>query len=626
MVEEDIIFPILPRRIDASVQRRYQNEEPEEAKLFYRRPTHVPSHSTSSAGSSSSNNPLYISKNKGDVSRSGVQPTSSRRASVPFQPFSVSRLAQDSFEGTYSTNLPLTGSSRPSSATNRPRRMTAGRDKPLPPPPSFKNGAFNNFGSDPDAPARTSLAQPGKTSSSHPGDIWRVSGTTNFKSVQSIRPTSAQNPQRSSPNVHSIAFAMIGRRPKSARESRPPKEEWVATAVPPRQPLSSRVPRSQSVEPVTRHEHAVLEVLFKSVFEGRFINTSPTAILPSYLNTYFKNLIASPRVDMPTPPAPERRIKDIFGTEDVNMVPLKPALEGPLQPAAAIVNRYPAPQTHHRSRLLSRSASMPFDPAELLPRPQKHPSASSESEESDPAYWSARSLVTPITPPGQLKGIELVKGEKHPGENNKGTHSLSLLTMFDEEDDAREAITSPTSNWVRHPPETKLSPESEAPITLDAALAAIERHDHFYNEPLSALRRGVDIGSIKSTYQRKQPRCPAEKYVSQSHTRVKARDSAGSALCLVLPRALFKLDERDMGLHLRKTYMGEFQLFLPDYPLRARDSLSISRCHRLSRSHVGGTATPSQGCHWRTWILPNNVAGSGSVVISGTLDERCREV
>ena len=556
MVEEDIIFPILPRRIDASTQRRYPNEEPDEAKLFYRRPTHVIRHSTSSAGSSSSNGALHISKKRGDVSCSGVQPTSSRRASVPLQ----SILAQDPSDGTHTSNLPMTGSSGSLSATSSPRRMAPGRDKSLPPPPSFKNDIFNNFGAYPDAPTRASLAQPGQTSS-HSGDIRRVSGITSFKSMQSIRPTSAQTPQRSGSDVHSMAFAMIGRRPKSARESRPSKREWVDTAVPPEQPLSSKVPRSQPVEPVTRHEHAVLEVLFKSVFEGRFINTSPTAILPSYLNTYFKNLIASPRVDMPTPPAPERRIKDIFETEDVNMVPLKSALKGPPRPAVAIVNRYPSPQTYPRSRLLSRSASIPLNPIEPLSRPQKHPSASSESEESDRAYWSARSLVTPVTPPGQSKGIELVKEEEHSSENDKETPALSLLTKFDEEDNAREAITSPTSNWARHPPETEIAQENEAPMTLDAAFAAIERHDQFYNEPLSALRwSSTDIGSIKSTYQRKQPRY-AEKYVCQSHTRVKARESAGSALCLVLPRALFKLDERDMGLHLRKTYMGEFQRF-----------------------------------------------------------------
>lgn len=591
MIEEDIIFPILPRRIDAPTQRRSPNEELDEEKLFYRRPTHVLRHSTSSAGSSSSNNALYISKKEDDVSHSAMQSTSSHRTSVPPHPLSISILAQSPSSRAHSSNLSMTGSSRPLLATNKLSRVAAGKDKPLPPPPSFKSGAFSNSGTHPDTPIRASLAHPGQTSS-HSGDTRRVSGIPNFRSMQPIRPASAHSPQRSGPN--SMTLAIIGRRPKSARDSRPSKKEWIVTAPPSRQPLSPTVPPSQSVEPVTRHEHAVLEVLFKSVFEGRFINTSPTAILPRYLNVHFKNLIASPRVDMPTPPAPEQRIKDTFGTEDVNMVPLKPGIERLFQPTAPIANRYPAPQTSQMFRSLPRSASMPLRPTEQLPHPRDL-SASSESEESDFAYWSARSLITPTTPPEQSKGIEFVKGEEYSGENIKKVPSLTLLTMFDEEDGAREAITSPTSNWARLPPETKIVQEDEAPITLDAALAAIERHDHFYSEPLSALRwRSVDVGSLKSTYQRKPTRC-AEKYAFQLHTRVKARDSAGSALCL--PEALFKLDERDMALHLRKTYMGEFLCFFCRYPLEHETHFSISRCHRLSGSHVGGTATPSQGCH-----------------------------
>ena len=357
-----------------------------------------------------------------------------------------------------------------------------------------------------------------------------------------------------------MALAIIGRRPLSPKDFRQLKKEWIVTAPPSKQPLLSKAPRSQSVEAVTRHEHAVLEVLFNSVFEGRFINTSPTAILPSYLNTYFKNLVASPRVDMPTPPAPEGRFKDIFGTEEVNIVPLKAAFKGPLQQAPAMVNRYPAPQTCERPQSLSRSTSISFRPTEQPPRPRADFSASSESEGSDFTYWSTRSLATPTTPPEQLKGVLFFKGEGHPGENNKKEFpSLSLLTMFDEEDDAREAITSPTSKRPRPSPETEITQADDAPITLDAALAAIERHNHFYNEPLSASRRpSGDAGSFKRAYQRK-PTQQAERHVYQSHTRVKARDSAGTGLCLVLPRALFRLDERDMALHLRKTYMGAFQ-------------------------------------------------------------------
>ena len=570
MIEEDIIFPILPRPVDAPTQRKPQDSEIDDEELFYRRPAHVlrPSASFSSAGSSSSSNGLHIAKKTDDMSHPRVQSTLSRRTSAPPQSLFASIPTQDLSAGTY-TSFSTTGSGRSLSVTKRPR--TAGTiDKPLPPPPSFKGGAFNNFMSHPDVSTRAPLGQMG----SHSGDTPRVSGLGNSRSKGVTRPASAQNPQKSS-DVHSMASAMIGRRTVSHKGSRRPEKEWIVTAPPSKQPLSSKAPRSQSVEAVTRHEHAVLEVLFNSVFEGRFINTSPTAILPSYLNTYFKNLVTSPRVDMPTPPAPEGRVKDIFGTEDVNMIPLKPALKSPLQPTAAKVTRYPSPQTYETPRSLSRSVSIPLRPIEQLPRPRADLSASSGSEESDLTYWSSQSLATPTTPPEKLKGTLFVKGEGNPGEKyGKGFPSLSLLTMFDEEDDAREAITSPMSNRARPLPETDIMQAGDAPITLDAALAAIERHDHFYNEPLPTFRRqSVDVASVKTIHQRK-PTQQGEKHVYQSDTRVKhvyqsytrvtARDSAGSGLFLALPKALFRLDERDMVLHLRKTYMGEFQRIFLD--------------------------------------------------------------
>ena len=547
MIEEDIIFPILPRPVDAPAQIKRQNREIDEGELFYRRPTHVlrPSTSSSSTGSSSSSNGLHMTKKADDISHPVVQSTLSRRISAP--PPSIA--TQDLSAAMY-TNHSTTGGSRSLSITKRPR--TAGATgKPLPPPPSFKGDAFNNFQSHPDLSTRASFGQ----LSLYSGDIPRVSRPRKSKSKEMARPASAQNPQRSGDNGYAMALAMIGRRPMSQKDSRRPKEEWIVTAPPSKQPVSSTAPRSQSVEAVTRHEHAVLEVLFNSVFEGRFINTSPTAILPSYLNTYFKNLVASPRVDMPTPPAPEGRVKDIFGTEVVN----KPALKSPLQPAAAMVNRYPVLQTYEKPRSLSRSASIPLRPTEQLPR-RVDLSGSSGSEESDFTFWSTRSLATPSTPPEQLKGTLFVKGEERPGENNKKEFpSLALLTRFDEEDDAQGAITSPTSHRAWPSPEREDVQEDEVPITLDAALAAIERHDRVNNERLSAYRRQrVDAGSPKTSHQRK-PTPQVEKRVCQSHTRVKARESAGSGLCLVLPRALFRLDERDMALHLRKTYMGEFQ-------------------------------------------------------------------
>ncbi|KAI5121295.1 hypothetical protein M0805_003764 [Coniferiporia weirii] len=52
------------------------------------------------------------------------------------------------------------------------------------------------------------------------------------------------------------------------------------------------------------HEHVLLESLFNSVFETRFINREPTSILPSYFATYFRHVLCSPVINFPTPTLP----------------------------------------------------------------------------------------------------------------------------------------------------------------------------------------------------------------------------------------------------------------------------------------------------------------------------------
>ncbi|KAF7303242.1 UBIQUITIN-CONJUGAT-2 domain-containing protein [Mycena kentingensis (nom. inval.)] len=53
-----------------------------------------------------------------------------------------------------------------------------------------------------------------------------------------------------------------------------------------------------------QHDHALLESLYKSVFESRFINLSPTAILPSYFTTYFRHVTLGPVISFFMPPVP----------------------------------------------------------------------------------------------------------------------------------------------------------------------------------------------------------------------------------------------------------------------------------------------------------------------------------
>ncbi|EKM61419.1 uncharacterized protein PHACADRAFT_248001 [Phanerochaete carnosa HHB-10118-sp] len=50
------------------------------------------------------------------------------------------------------------------------------------------------------------------------------------------------------------------------------------------------------------HDHALLEQLFYSVFESRFINPKPSSILPSYFSATFKHVVSPPILYFPMPP------------------------------------------------------------------------------------------------------------------------------------------------------------------------------------------------------------------------------------------------------------------------------------------------------------------------------------
>jgi len=54
----------------------------------------------------------------------------------------------------------------------------------------------------------------------------------------------------------------------------------------------------------TMHDHALLESLYYSVYETRFINLEPTSVLPSYFATYFRRVMCSPVINFPMPPLP----------------------------------------------------------------------------------------------------------------------------------------------------------------------------------------------------------------------------------------------------------------------------------------------------------------------------------
>lgn len=56
------------------------------------------------------------------------------------------------------------------------------------------------------------------------------------------------------------------------------------------------------VPPDLPHDHALLEELFYSVFENRFINSKPSSILPGYFSATFSHVVSPPILYFPMPP------------------------------------------------------------------------------------------------------------------------------------------------------------------------------------------------------------------------------------------------------------------------------------------------------------------------------------
>ncbi|KAK7058419.1 hypothetical protein VNI00_002053 [Paramarasmius palmivorus] len=61
-------------------------------------------------------------------------------------------------------------------------------------------------------------------------------------------------------------------------------------------------PGVESLSESPSHDHALLESLYTSVFEHRFINMKPSALLPSYFATYFRHITLGPVISFPMPP------------------------------------------------------------------------------------------------------------------------------------------------------------------------------------------------------------------------------------------------------------------------------------------------------------------------------------
>ncbi|KAH9486492.1 Demethylmenaquinone methyltransferase [Psilocybe cubensis] len=64
----------------------------------------------------------------------------------------------------------------------------------------------------------------------------------------------------------------------------------------------SHSPEIMDLDTRPPHDHALLESLHQSVFQNRFINMKPSAVLPSYFTTYFRQVTLGPLLSFPMPP------------------------------------------------------------------------------------------------------------------------------------------------------------------------------------------------------------------------------------------------------------------------------------------------------------------------------------
>ncbi|KAI5835965.1 hypothetical protein K523DRAFT_343927 [Schizophyllum commune Tattone D] len=203
-------------------------------------------------------------------------------------------------------------------------------------------------------------------------------------------------------------------------------------------------------------EHALLESLYQSVYEHRFINMTPTAVLPSYFDTYFRRITKGPVLKFPMPPIP---------------LPPPPPPDSSAPTAGGILDLgLDIPElVEPRSPPATRPVSLSFSSTR-----------STSTEESLPiSVFTARSTSSDST---RLSSL-------HASEDSNGASSSSKRTSKSPEDDAdtlRDANTPIPISEV-------LSKASEAGSPVDEASDTPWQPKHLFMIENRSSRRDSNI-------------------------------------------------------------------------------------------------------------------------------------
>ncbi|KAF7342811.1 UBIQUITIN-CONJUGAT-2 domain-containing protein [Mycena sanguinolenta] len=249
------------------------------------------------------------------------------------------------------------------------------------------------------------------------------------------------------------------------------------------------------------HDHALLESLYKSVFEARFINFNPTAILPSYFTTYFRHVTLSPVINFSMPPIP------------------------PLQP--------PSPQIASSSVIDSNEFSSSASPSHWL-RPTSVSSVASTS--TDSTAVSSRASISSVS--STASGSTAVSSRVSIFTRWREKQSLSVST-HDSSDTAMTVI-----NELPDPPKTTSVPRN---FVLDITEKFGSDMEMDGEEPVVSPEEPV-VSPEEPVMSPEKPVVPPEEPV------VSPEEPVASPEQIPFRNRLDLLNERSLAMHLYRSY------------------------------------------------------------------------
>ncbi|TFK56638.1 hypothetical protein OE88DRAFT_1650028 [Heliocybe sulcata] len=197
--------------------------------------------------------------------------------------------------------------------------------------------------------------------------------------------------------------------------------------------------------PSSAHDHALLESLFYSVFHNRFVNTKPTAVIPIYFTSTFRQVLSVPNIKFPVPPFPppmplpqQKYAQTLSRERSVSSRPGDESQPGTRPPSSSFSSSASLATSPSGSPLLTHpGTSQTSFASSTLESLQREPSTSSaQSGESTPPANTSRLSATALstaddsTPIGLESSGQLIPRDKLTQRLDDPTLTLHLYRAY----------------------------------------------------------------------------------------------------------------------------------------------------------------------------------------------------